>query len=42
MMLLAVFERAALMLMTLFFLTRTRPFQRLSIQGQINLAAVLL
>ncbi|MBV7439399.1 two-component system sensor histidine kinase [Aeromonas encheleia] len=29
MMLLAVFERAALMLMTLFFLTRTRPFQRL-------------
>ncbi|WP_368211554.1 LytS/YhcK type 5TM receptor domain-containing protein [Aeromonas sp. s10] len=28
-MLLAVFERAALMLMTLFFLTRTRPFQRL-------------
>ena len=29
MMLLAVFERAALMLMTLFLLTRTRPFQRL-------------
>ncbi|MGL6607965.1 hypothetical protein [Aeromonas hydrophila] len=29
MMLLAVFERAALMLMTLFFLTRTRSFQRL-------------
>ncbi|QJT28548.1 sensor histidine kinase [Aeromonas media] len=28
-MLLAVFERAALMLMTLFLLTRTRPFQRL-------------
>lgn len=29
MMLLAVFERAALMLMTLFLLTRTRPVQRL-------------
>ena len=28
-MLLAVFERAALMLMALFFLTRTRPFQHL-------------
>ncbi|WP_421251617.1 hypothetical protein [Aeromonas sp. 600584] len=48
MMLFAVFERAALMLiseqnkMTLFFLTRTRPFQRLFQKRDHTLAELVL